>query len=172
MSAWNDLAHWLYGDARSDRGFWYAHPLGEIDGLSHEQLFWTPDAKNLCTLWHVGHIAHRERTHIGRFLQGLEGRIIPPPYEVFGTDWRSVDDVRDSVDSVGGVLDWVEAVRRESVAFVQSLSDDDWHKVPPTSDQGLTAAHWVFITVSHGALHIGKIQLLRAMLEGTADPPC
>ena len=66
MSEWKDLAHFLYG-----RGFWYADPLREIDGLTEEHLFWVPDPKSLCILWHVGHIAHRELVHIGQFLQGL-----------------------------------------------------------------------------------------------------
>ena len=63
-------------------------------------------------------------------------------------------------------------VRDQSTEFVKSLRDDDWHKVLPTSEFGLTTAHWVFLTVSHGALHIGKIQMLRAMLENQHDSPC
>ena len=72
MSEWNDLAHWMYGDVRSDRGFWYAHPLHEIRGLTEEQLYWVPNEGCLCMLWHVGHIAHRERLHYGP-LSGSQG---------------------------------------------------------------------------------------------------
>ncbi len=53
MSEWNDLAHWMYGDVKMDRGFWYSHPLHEINGLTEEQLFWVPDERNLCMLWRV-----------------------------------------------------------------------------------------------------------------------
>ena len=60
MSEWQDVFHFLYG-----RGFWYADPLREVAGLTEEQLFWTPDPKALCALWHVGHIAHRERSRVG-----------------------------------------------------------------------------------------------------------
>ena len=161
-----------YGDTQADRGFWYSHPLAEIDGLDDEQLFWTPDASCLCMLWHVGHIAHRERLHIGKLLQGIEKDLIPPQYEVFDHQWRSADEVRQSIDSVAGVLDWVGNVRQETSDFLASLDDDDWHKIPPTSEFGLTTAHWVFLTVSHGALHIGKVQMLRAMLEDDQDRPC
>jgi hypothetical protein len=97
MSEWNKLAHFLYSPE-----FWYADPLREVDGLTKEQLYWVPDPKNLCALWHVGHVAHRERLHIGRFLQGLEGEIIPPQYEVFGPEWHSIGEVRESIDSVRG----------------------------------------------------------------------
>jgi hypothetical protein len=172
MSEWRDLAQWMYPDVRADRGFWYSHPLGEIHGLKEDQLFWVPDENNLCMLWHVGHIAHRERYHIGRFLQGLDGTLIPARHEVFGPDWCSVDQLRESIDSVAKVLAWVRSVRDQSRTYIDSLSDDDFHKVPPSSESGLSIAHWLFITVFHGAIHIGRIQLLRAMLEGKRDRPC
>ena len=70
MSHWTDLAGWLYGDVRTDRGFWYSHPLHEIRELDDDQLFWVPDENALCMLWHVGHIAHRERVHIAKLIQG------------------------------------------------------------------------------------------------------
>ena len=172
MSEWVKLALWMYGDVRTDRGFWYSHPLFAIHGLDEDGLFWVPDENNLCMLWHVGHIAHRERLHIGRFVEDLDGPIVPPRYEVFGPDWCSVEKVRDSIDSVSGVLDWVTGVRQQSRDLIESLSDDDFHRVPPSSEAGLSIAHWLFITVSHGAMHIGRIQLLRAMLEGRHDRPC
>ena len=174
MSTWKDIAHFMYGDVREDRGFWYSHPLHEIHGLTEEQLFWVPDPKCLCMLWHVGHIAHRERIHIGQFLQGLDGVVIPPQYEVFGTEWCSAEELRKSIGSVGDVFGWVEDVRKESAAFIASLADGEFLKVLPTSDfgQGLSIAHWLFITVSHGAIHIGRIQMLRAMIEGKYDRTC
>lgn len=64
MSEWKEIAHFLYG-----WDFWYAHadPFREIGGLTEEQLYGVPAPNSLCILWHVGHIAHRERLHIGRF---------------------------------------------------------------------------------------------------------
>ena len=172
MSTWNELAHWMYADVKTGRGFWYAHPLHAVHGLSEEQLYWVPDANALCMLWHVGHIAHRERLHIGRFLQGIEADLIPPQYEVFGAEWRSVDEVRGAVTSIEALFEWVRQVREASVAYVLGLGDDDWHQVVSEPDIDLTVAHWVFLTVGHGALHIGKIQMLRAMLAGERDRPC
>ena len=172
MSKWGELANWLYGDLRRDSGFWYSHTLWEIDGLTEEQLYWVPDPNSLCILWHVGHIAHRERTHIGRFLQGLKGELIPHRYEVFGPRWVSPGEIRESIDSVEDVLEWVAGVRDESRKFIASLSEEDFRKVPPTSEFEMSAAHWVFITVAHTALHIGKIQSLRAMVEGKKERPC
>lgn len=167
MSEWKSLAHFLYG-----RGFWYASPLREIEDLTEEQLFWAPDPKSLCILWHVGHIAHRERIHIGKFLQGLKGTIIPPQYEVFGPDWCSTEKVRQSIDSVQGVLDWVFDVREKSHEYITSLTEDDFHTVPPTSEFDLSVAHWLFITTAHTAVHIGRIQLLRALIEGKRERAC
>jgi hypothetical protein len=172
MARLQDLAYFMYGDVRTDRGFWYAHPLWEVKGLSEEQLFWVPDPNCLCILWHLGHIAHRERLHIGKFLQGIEGPVHPPQYETFGADWQSVAEVRASIDSVPAVMAWVEEVRAQSIAYILSLREEDFHTVPPTSSDGLSIAHWLFITSAHGAIHIGRIQMLRAMLEGKHDRPC
>ncbi len=172
MSEWNDLAHWMYGDAQMGRGFWYSHPLHEVNGLTEDQLFWVPDERNLCMLWHVGHIAHRERTHIGRFVQGITTDLIPPEYGVFGPDWHSVDDIRASIRSVKDVFKWVQEVRAESTKVVRSLPDSAWHGADTGSELDLTIAHWVFLTVAHEAIHIGKLQMLRAMLEGKKDRAC
>ncbi|MFH1084510.1 MAG: DinB family protein [Chloroflexota bacterium] len=172
MSEWHDLAQWLYGEARDEHGFWYNHPLWEVRDLTEDELYWVPDATSLCMLWHVGHVAHRERLHLGRFVQALDGELIPPRYEVFGTEWRTPAEVRASVDSVAGVFRWVESVRQASLACIQALTADDWHRVPPTSEYGLTVAHWVFLTVSHTTLHLGRVQMLRAMLLGRRDRAC
>ena len=167
MSGWTDLAHFLYG-----RGFWYVDPLEEIKGLTEDQLFRVPHPNGLCILWQVGHIAHREGEHIGRFLQGFQGAIRPPEYEVFGTDWCSVEEVCQSIDSVKGVLAWVGNVREKSHAYIDALTDDDFHQVPPTSAEGWSVAHWLFITAAHTATHIGRIQLLRAWVEEDLESPC
>ncbi len=174
MSEWKDVAHFLYGRGTwvQVKGFWYADPLREIKGLTDEQLFWVPDPNSLCILWHVGHTAHREQTHIGRFLQGLQGKIIPHQYEVFGTEWCSTEKVRLSVGSVQSVLAWVRDVREKSHEYIASLTEDDFHRVPPTSEGGLSVAHWLFITTAHTALHIGRIQLLRALIEGKHERAC
>lgn len=167
MSKWRGLAHFMYG-----RGFWYADPLKEIEGLTEEQLYSVPDPNSFCILWHVGHIGHRERLHVGRFLQGLSGEIIPLQYEVFGTEWRSPDEVRRSAGSLEGVLAWVRDVREKSHEYIDSLGDDDFSTVPPTSEDGLSVAHWLFITAAHTALHLGRIQMLRALVEGKHDRAC
>ncbi len=167
MSEWRDVAHFLYGN-----GFWYADPLREIDGLTEDQLFWVPDPNGLCILWHVGHIAHREQVHIGMFLQGLQGPIIPPQFDVFGTEWSPVERIRQSVDSAKSVLAWVRDVREKSHRYIASLDDGDFHSVPPTSEDGLSVAHWLFITTAHTALHIGRSQLLRGLIEGKRERAC
>ena len=167
MGQWQDLAHFMYG-----RGFWYADPLREVRGLDQEALFWIPAPNALPIIWQVGHIAHRERLHIGRFLQGLEGALQPKRYEVFGAKWVPIERIREDLDSVEDVFSWVRQVRVASHAFIETLAGDDWQRVPSTSEGGLTIAHWLFITAHHTALHIGRIQLLRALLEGAKERAC
>jgi hypothetical protein len=59
-----------------------------------------------------------------------------------------------------------------SQAYIASLGDEDWHRVPPSSESEMSMAQWLFITVAHGALHIGRIQLLRALAEGKRERAC
>jgi hypothetical protein len=74
LSMWKDVADFLYGDMRTDEGFWYSHPKWEIDGLT-EELFWgVPDPGSLCILWHLGYTAHRDRDPRGHFPPGAPGR--------------------------------------------------------------------------------------------------
>ena len=168
MSRWNELAHFLYGD-----GFWYADPIREIHGIAEEDLFATPDPGGLCILWHVGHVAHRERLHFEHIIQGAdEDGLMPPEYDVFGAEWVPAEEVRAAIGSVQEVLEWVRDVRIQSHQYIASLTEEAYHRPAANGPPDLTVAHWVFLTVSHGALHIGRIQLLRNAIAGRRDNPC
>jgi len=172
MSEWLELAGFMYGDAHDDQGFWYSHQLREIDVLTEQQLYWTPGPKNLPILWQVGHIAHRERTHIGIFLQGLPAQeVIPIEFDVFGPEYTTTSVIKKSIKSIESVFNWCRSVRKESQAFIASLQEEDFHKTQKQFGE-LTVAHWLFITACHTALHVGRIQLLRAMIEGTKERAC
>ena len=71
MSSIRDLALWMYGDVRTGNGFWYSHEIGEIAGLTEEQLFWVSDPNGLCILWHVGLIDRSKRNYVER----ADGRV-------------------------------------------------------------------------------------------------
>ncbi|NLI97959.1 DinB family protein [bacterium] len=162
-----ELARFLYGD-----GFWYADPLKEIEGLSADQLYWVPDENSLPVIWQVGHIAHRESYHISRFLMGEKDQVIPPRYEVFGVEWCPSEHLRKWVEPLEDVFEWVKDVRRKSHQYIDSLTSSDFHNVPASSEDKLSIAHWLFITACHTALHIGRIQALRAMIEGAKERAC
>jgi len=167
MSEWNKLAHFLYG-----KGFWYADPLREIKGLTKEQLFWVPDENSLPIIWQVGHIAHRERYHIAWILQGEKGELTPERYEVFGTEWCPREHLEKWIESVDDVFAWVKDVRDKTHTFIDTLKPEDFHKPTPGSEDDLSIAHWLFITTCHTALHVGRIQFLRSMIEGTKENAC
>ena len=172
MSELKKIALWMFGDVKTPEGFWYSHYIHIIDGLSEEQLFWIPDPKKLPIIWHIGHIAHRECTHIVNIIQRIKDNIIPPGYEIFGADWWPVDEIRKSIDSVENIIKWATEVRSESQKFISSLNDKDFYSIIDTGEEDLSVAHWLFITTSHTALHYGKIQLLRSLLKNEIDSPC
>jgi DinB superfamily len=170
---WQYLAQFMYGDLSTRSGFWYSHSLREVAGLSEEQLYWTPGPKSLCILWQVGHIAHRERLHIGVFLQGFPQQVVLPyEFDVFGAEWISQKELRGSAPPVERVFAWANEVRTESQRFIASLSPEDFARIPPTSAENLSVARWLFITACHTSLHIGRIQLLRALIEETPERAC
>ncbi|MHA2281805.1 MAG: DinB family protein [Promethearchaeota archaeon] len=167
-----EVALWMFGDVKTPEGFWYSHYIHLIDGLSEEQLFWIPDPKKLPIIWHIGHIAHRESTHFKNIIRRMKDKIIPQGYEIFGADWWPLDEIRKSIDSVQNVIKWATKVRNESQKFISSLKDKEFYSIIDSGDEELSVAHWFFITASHTALHYGKIQLLRALLEDELDSPC
>ena len=172
MSELKKVALWMFGDVKTPEGFWYSNYIKIIYGLSEEQLFWIPDPKKLPIIWHVGHIAHRELTHIARIIQKRKDKIMPTNYEIFGPDWWPINEIRKSIDSVKNVISWATEVRSQSQKFITSLNDEDLYSIIDTGEDKLSVAHWLFITASHTALHYGKIQLLRAILEDDLDSPC
>ena len=92
-------------------------------------------------------------------------------YEIF-KEWCSAKKLRDSIDSIDNVLSWATKVRDKSRSYIMSLEEQDFSKVPSTSKSGLTVGHWIFITSAHTALHIGRIQLIRSLIEDRHEEPC
>lgn len=167
------LVDFFYTTQAPPNGFWYAHPLHEIEGLTEEQLYWVPDPHSLCILWQVGHIACRERLHIGIFLQGLSvEQLWPEPYGVFGGEWTSVDEVRRAIGQPDSLFSWVQETHQRNLEYIQSLSLEDYNRVVPPAGDKLTCGHWLMITACHTALHIGRIQALRAMIEHKPERAC
>ncbi|MBN1867646.1 DinB family protein [Candidatus Sumerlaeota bacterium] len=169
MTIWNDAAHWALG-----RGFWYADPVVEVCDLSEAQLFWVPTPLSLSVIWHVGHIAHRERYLVGHVLQGIseDDLKIPEGYEVFGAEWRHAETVRDHVKSVQAVFNWCREVRAATHEYVDGLKPEDYGVVPPSSNEGLNAAQVLYQIVAHTALHIGRIQLVCSILRYENERAC
>ncbi len=160
-SNWHDAFHWAFG-----RGFWYTDPITEVEGLSEEQLLWSPMQGIHCILWHVGHIAHRERYHLAVLLQGrAEDEVIPARFSIFGcgVGFPSAEDLLGAVGSVEDVKEWVREVRRCSHEFIDSLEEQDLNRLPGSSFEGNSIAKVLMQTIGHTGVHIGRIQLLRAM---------
>ena len=91
--------------------------------------------------------------------------------QVFGADRAPVEEIR-AASSTEDVLAWAREVREESLRFVDSLTPADLETVTPNAGDQLSTEHWLFITAAHTALHIGRIQLLRALIEETEERAC
>lgn len=163
QSDWHEAFHWGFG-----RGFWYTDPLAEVKGLTLDQLLWSPMPGIHCPLWHVGHIAHRERFHLAVLLQGrAEEEVIPSRFSIFGCGggFPSADQLLNAIGSVEEVKEWVREVRRSSHEFIDSLEEQDFNRVPESSFGRNSIAKVLMQTIGHTGVHIGRIQLLRAMMS-------
>lgn len=122
----------------------------------------------------MGLIAHREEFHIGFFLQGkkleeLKGNI--PKFDIFGDTRCIPDKIKEMFSSSNEILNYYREVRKNSQDYIESLSEEKFHSKPLTAEN-LRVAHWLFITLAHTALHIGRIQLLRSMIEKKQERAC
>jgi hypothetical protein len=164
-----DAFHWAFG-----RGFWYADPVAETRDWTDDELLWSPGPNIHTAFWHLGHIAHRERVHIAVLLEGREqADVIPPPCEIFGcgVGYPTRDELLRAVGTVDYLRAWVRCVRDESHSFLDSLAPDDFARVPGSSAEGNSIARVLAQTVGHTALHLGRIQLLRALMKSAPAGP-
>jgi len=158
----SDAFHWGFG-----RGFWYADPIKETEGLTEDELYWSPAPQIQCILWHVGHITHRERFHIKCLLEGKnEEDVIPGKHSVFFHDAYDVQTFRNRCPQPDQVMGWAREVRWESHEFISRLTPERYNVVPVSSFEGNSIARVLIQTVGHTGLHIGRIQLLRMMMQG------
>lgn len=163
-----EVAKFLYGPA-----FWYTDPLKEIRGLDLKQLLWVPAPQSLCALWQVGHIAAREQLHVSVIMQGLPGSSLSERYRVF-MDEGSVEEVRRIAEPLDYLYRWVREVREDTKRYIDSLTEEDLRASAPAGENtdASTVGHWLFITAAHTALHIGRIQMLRALIEDSRERAC
>ena len=143
-------------------------PLDEVRGMTDDELLWSPMPGIHCALWHVGHIAHRERFHVAVLLQGRDEKdVIPDQFAVFGLDggYPSAAQLLDAVGSVDNVKTWVREVRHHSHEFIDSLREADFNSVPDSSYESNSIAKVLMQTIGHTGVHIGRIQLLRKMMK-------
>ena len=157
----NDAFHWAFG-----KGFWYADPVKEVSGLTKDQLYWSPGPRIQCALWHVGHIAHRERFHIKCLLEGQnEEDVMPSNHSVFFDCAYDAKTFRSSWPEPEEIMRWAREVRRESHEFISALTPDQYNVVPSSSFEGNSIARMLMQTIGHTGLHIGRIQLLRMLMQ-------
>ncbi|MCK4311149.1 MAG: DinB family protein [Candidatus Cloacimonetes bacterium] len=83
-----------------------------------------------------------------------------------------MEKLQKSIKSVKDVFSWVKDVRQSSHEYIESLKDEDYFSIPQTSEENLSVAHWLYITAAHTALHIGRIQLLRSIIENSKERAC
>jgi uncharacterized damage-inducible protein DinB len=117
-----------------------------------------------------GHIAVTERSHIGRFLQGVED--IPATFRPFRASRPKDEDIRAAVASKEALIDYWREVRAKTHGYLDRLTDADLKKVPETSalpvddpNRGNPIREWFIMTIEHQNQHWGQLEIIAKMVE-------
>ena len=120
-----------------------------------------------------GHIILTERGHIGCFLQTK--RDIPEKYNVFGSLTccdPTEDEVRKAMGSREELISYWQAVREQTNAYLDSITDADLKEVPkvtllPDDDPNRhnPTSEWFVMTIKHQNMAWGEIHMIRRILE-------
>lgn len=161
-----EINEFSQGDYLYGRGNWFNDPLKKIEGLSEEELFKLPFPQARCILWHVGHIAYQERYYLNTCLNGHKVKA-PEKYRVFAKENISVEEIRQSIDSVKNVFEWIRETSQQREEYFTTIDSQKLLSVPSTSKEGLSIAHWLYILATHTSTHTRQVDILYTLIKET-----
>lgn len=151
--------------------------LGSLRDLPPELLPWRPTPHGNSIGWLLLHIGLAEDAHTHRFM-GRDPLIWARDkwYERFGVPniGRAVElteEQRHHIEGLGleMILEYAEAVRRETYAYLATLRPGDLERVPVREDPDLTVGAMFRHTINHEAQHGGQIDYIRGLHQSGWD---
>ena len=101
-----------------------------FEALPDDVLYRQSHPKLVAPVWLFGHIVVKERDHVGGFAQGIWDS--PAKYGILRgyTTIPSEDDLRECIPSRAEIIAYWDSVRDNTLAYLDSLSDEDLKTVP------------------------------------------
>lgn len=145
--------------------FWYSAPDMEALARPDVDLYASTIETEMPIIWHLAHIVHKEEVHIGHFLERPRRHLLHPELNPLVMDGEGLDTISDLIPDLGMITEWHNQVRAATIAFISSLSEDDFFVVPDGSHNDLSIANWLTITQVHTGVHLGRIDSIVRMQE-------
>ena len=122
-----------------------------------------PGANN--ALWQVGHLLAAELSMVNAMKPGTISPLPDGLAQRFGKETATTDNLA-ALASKAQLLEHFEKARRQTVAWIATLTDADLSQPAPASLRPIfpTVGHVVLLILQHVAMHIGQIQVLRRKL--------
>jgi len=142
--------------------------LSLVRSLDQAALTWHPPDGGWSIRDNLAHLADAERAH-RRFVQAvLEGR--PVHLEGFDLDrWNQEHVARRADQSVDQILEAMDAERRETLAFIQTIPAEAWDKQGDHPALGRVSVKQVIKVIGvHERMHLKE---MRRLLKAQRDTP-
>jgi len=147
--------------------------IRDFSAIPQDRLTWRPAAMTRCAAHIFGHMAVKERVHIGGFLAGV--RDIPDKYSVFHSLTHCDPTEKQVLDAMGSrkeLIAYWNQVRAQTHAYLDSITDAILKEVPqktilPRGDPNREnpAREWFVMTIKHQNMAGGEIHMIRRILE-------
>jgi hypothetical protein len=139
-----------------------------------EEHTWVRPRRNINTPAFIfGHIAVTERSHIGRFVQGIDD--IPERFRPFRA-WKPDDvAIHAAVESKQVLIDYWREVRAMTHEYLARITDADLKEVPEKSllpdddpNRGNPIREWFIMTIEHQNQHWGQLEIIAKLVASGA----
>ena len=149
-----------------------------LDGLTQEEIAWTPGAECNSIAFLVWHLGRAEDIWINRVIQRKE-----EAYDAEGWQQKLATPAKESgykytleqlrawpVPKLELLWGYANSVREKTLAFLQSVSPEKLSEVIVHGDSSHTAGAILAHLITEIALHVGQIDYLRGVIRGMDRP--
>ena len=148
--------------------------IGTFESIPDDRLAVRPRPNINAPGWIFGHIVVTERTHVGRFLEGVDD--VPEPWRtVFRAPKPTEAEIRQAIASKADLIDYWHGVRAKTHAYLDRVTDADLKGVPQNTlltdddpNRHNPIREWFVMPIQHQNGHWGQLQIIAKLIAADA----
>ncbi|HEY40963.1 MAG TPA: DUF664 domain-containing protein [Dehalococcoidia bacterium] len=148
------------------------------DGLTQEEIAWSPAPHCNSLAFILWHVARVEDIWIGPVIQHSAGVYLTQnwqerlgiPVEETGFGYNEEQLLAWPVPRLEDLCEYAQAVRENTLAFLETLAPEKLLEVPRADHPGETTGMILAHLITEIALHVGQIDYLRGVHRGLDTP--